>query len=66
MSLDRRGVGDAALPARLAALRADPNAELTVRADQATRYDRFAHTLATIKQAGITRLGFVGHQAMVE
>jgi biopolymer transport protein ExbD len=66
VSLDGVGVSDAALPARLAALRADPNAELTVRTDAQARYDRFAQTLATVKRAGITRLGFVGHQAMLE
>jgi biopolymer transport protein ExbD len=66
VSIDGAAVSDAALPARLAALRADPNAELTVRTDQATRYDRFAQTMAAIRRAGITRLGFVGHQAMLD
>lgn len=66
VSLDGRPVADAALPARLAAIRDDPNAELTVRTDETARYDRFAQTMATIKRAGITRLGFVGHQAMLD
>lgn len=66
VSLDGVGVSDAALPARLAALRDDPHAELTVRTDAQARYDRFAQTLATVKRAGITRLGFVGHQAMLD
>jgi biopolymer transport protein ExbD len=66
VSLDGVGVSDAALPGRLATIHADPNAELTVRTDQAARYDRFAQTMATIKRAGITRLGFVGHQAMID
>lgn len=63
--LDGARVNDAALTARLATIRADPDAELTVRTDEAARYDRFAQTLATVKRAAITRLGFVGHQAMV-
>ena len=66
VSLDGVAIADAALPARLAALHADPNAELTVRTDEGARYNRFAQTLATIRRAGITRLGFVGHQAMLD
>ncbi|RHW18308.1 biopolymer transporter ExbD [Sphingomonas gilva] len=66
VSLDGRPVADAALPARLAAIRDDPNAELTVRTDEAARYDRFAQTMAAIRRAGITRLGFVGHRAMLD
>jgi biopolymer transport protein ExbD len=66
VSLDGVGVSDAALPDRLATLAADPNAELTVRTDEQARYDRFAQTLATVKRAGVTRLGFVGHQTMLD
>lgn len=66
VTLDGAAVDKATLPARLSAIRADPNAELTVRTDEGARYDRFAQTLATVKRAGITRLGFAGHQAMVD
>ena len=66
VTLDGIGVSDAALPARLSAIRADPNAELTVRTDEGARYDRFAQTLAIVKRAGITRLGFVGHERMID
>ena len=31
---------------------------LTVRTDPAARYDDFAQTLAVVKRAGITKLGF--------
>lgn len=65
VTLDGAAVDEATLPARLSAIRADPNAELTVRTDEAASYDRFAKTLTTVKRADITRLGFVGHQAMV-
>lgn len=53
------------LPARLSTVAADPDAALEIAADGASRYDAFAHTLATIKSAGITRLGFVGNERMV-
>lgn len=42
----------------LAALRGDPNAVLVLRGDPEARYERFVETLATVKRAGITRLGF--------
>lgn len=50
------------LRARLAALRADPDAVLQIRADGAARYERFDQTLAVIEGAGITRLGFIGNE----
>ena len=53
------------LPARLATVARDPDAALEIAADGTSRYDVFAHTLATIKAAGITRLGFVGNEQMV-
>jgi biopolymer transport protein ExbD len=66
VSLDGAAISDAALPVRLATLADDPNAELTVRTDEQARYDRFARTMATVSRAGVTRLGFVGHQAMLD
>lgn len=62
LRLDGTPLAPAALPARLAALKADPKAELHVATDPRARYDRFDETLATIKRAGITRLGFVGNE----
>ena len=55
-------IADAALPARLAAMLREPNARLEIRADAAARYERFDQTLAVIKRAGVTRLGFVGNE----
>lgn len=55
-------IADAALPARLAAMLREPNARLEIRADAAARYERFDQTLAVIKRAGVTKLGFVGNE----
>ena len=51
-----------ALKVRLGAVRADPNAQLQIRADAHARYERFDQALAAIKGAGITRLGFIGNE----
>jgi biopolymer transport protein ExbD len=64
LSLDGRAVSDAELPARLKAMRADPQAVLTMRTDPEARYERFDQTLAIVKRAGVTRLGFEGNEAM--
>jgi biopolymer transport protein ExbD len=61
VTLDGAPVADAALPARLAAVKADPNGLLVMRTDPETRYERFDQTLAVVKRAGITRLGFAGN-----
>jgi biopolymer transport protein ExbD len=54
---------DEALPPRLAAFIGDPGQPvLVIAADGEARYDRFDHTLATIKRAGITKLGFAGNE----
>lgn len=46
----------------LKALTADPaKPVLHMRADAETRYERFDQTLAVVKRAGITKLGFVGN-----
>jgi biopolymer transport protein ExbD len=55
-------IPDTALPARLAAMLREPNARLEIRADAAARYERFDQTLAVIKRAGVTKLGFVGNE----
>jgi biopolymer transport protein ExbD len=62
LRLDGGAVDPAALPSRLAALKADPTAELHVNTDPMAHFGRFDETLATIKRAGITRLGFVGNE----
>lgn len=58
LAWDGHAIADADLPGRLAAMQRDPNAELHVAADPSARYERFDQTLATIKLAGVTRLGF--------
>lgn len=58
---DGRTTGLAGLPARLAAFEGQADAQLVIAADGASRYDVFDHVLATVKRAGVTRLGFVGN-----
>lgn len=62
LAWDGAAIADAALPARLAALQREPAADLQIAANAAARYERFDQVLATIKRAGITRLGFVGNE----
>ena len=58
---DGRPLPVAELDARLAAMAADPAAPvLHINADAETRYERFDETLAAVRRAGISRLGFVG------
>jgi|UniRef100_UPI0035CA8C8F biopolymer transport protein ExbD len=61
LAWDGAPLADAALPARLAALQREPAADLQIAAAAAARYGRFDQVLATIKRAGVTRLGFVGN-----
>lgn len=63
LAWDGRAITDAELPALLAATVAS-NATLQLKADEAARYERFATILNTVKRAGVTRLGFVGNEAM--
>ncbi|RJF94294.1 biopolymer transporter ExbD [Sphingomonas cavernae] len=64
---DGQPVSEAALPARLSALTRDPAGPvLHVAADGAARYEIFDRTLATVKQAGITRLGMVGNERYLD
>lgn len=58
LTFDGVAIDEAALPARLAPVVADSEALLTVNAAAESRYDTFDHVLATIKRAGVTRLGF--------
>jgi biopolymer transport protein ExbD len=59
LAFDGRPISEAELPARLAALGADPTAELHFRTDATTRYEDFDRVLAAVKSAGITKLGLV-------
>ena len=60
---DGAPIADATLPARLAAMRDDPDQPvLHMKTEAETRYARFDQTLAEVKRAGITRLGFVGNE----
>lgn len=62
LAWDGVAIGDAALPAKLATFLREPDADLQIAADAAARYERFDQVLATIKRAGVTRLGFVGNE----
>jgi len=61
---DDRAISDAALPATLAAIRDRPDAVLHMNTDPEAQYARFDSVLAVVKRAGITRLGFIGHEAL--
>jgi biopolymer transport protein ExbD len=61
LSLDGVSIAESALPDQLVATMADKDATLTIRADAAARYETFDRVLATVKRAGVTRLGFVGN-----
>ncbi|WP_066721299.1 ExbD/TolR family protein [Sphingomonas pituitosa] len=73
LAIDRDGalfwdgarLADAALPARLAALRTDA-AVLQLQTDPEARYERFDTILAAIKRANIAKLGFVGNQPLAD
>ena len=62
---DRARLADAALPAKLAALRTDA-AVLQLQTDPEARYERFDAILASIKRANIVKLGFVGNQPLAD
>lgn len=62
VSLDGRAVTGGELPGLLAAVRADRQAVLVMKTDPEARYERFVETIAVVKRAGITRLGFEGER----
>lgn len=64
VALDGMSVDADTLATRLTTLRADPRAELRVSTDPLARYDSFAQTLAIVKRAGITRLGFIDNKPL--
>ncbi|AHE56842.1 ExbD/TolR family protein [Sphingomonas sanxanigenens] len=56
-----------ALPAKLAAMKADPaGPKLMMRTDGETPYLRFDQTLSVVDKAGIDRLGFLGNERFAE
>jgi biopolymer transport protein ExbD len=60
---DGEPVGDPTLRARLAAVAASPaEPELHLAVDGEARYERVDEILATIRRAGVTRMGFVGNE----
>ena len=64
---DGRAIGGDQLGARLAALVGDPaHPDLHLQADPEARYERVDQVLAEVKKAGVTRLGFVGQEAMAQ
>lgn len=71
LAIDRQGtlywngatLSDVALPQKLAALH-QSGAALHLQTDPEARYDRFDGVLATVKSAGITKLGFVGNRPL--
>ena len=73
LTLDRAGglawdgaaIAQAELPARLAAMVGEPGEPvLHMATHPEARYERFDQTLATIRQAGVERLGFVGNRPL--
>jgi biopolymer transport protein ExbD len=56
-------IPDAALPEKLASLQ-QSGAALHLQTDPEARYERFDGILATVKRAGITKLGFVGNRPL--
>jgi len=58
---DGVAVPEATLRARLVAMARDPaEPVLHMNAHDETRYERFDEVLATVRRAGVTRMGFVG------
>jgi biopolymer transport protein ExbD len=58
---DGAAIGGSELRQRLQTFAADPSDPvLQMNADPETRYERFDETLAAVRRAGITRLGFTG------
>lgn len=63
LTWDGAPIGEAELPARLAAFRAASRDNvLHYRADPQTRYEDFNRVLADVKRAGVEQLGFVGNE----
>lgn len=65
ISLDGAALSQAELPARLAAIQAGPVSDLLLRTHGEAPYERFDQVMATVKRAGVTRLGMVGNEEFV-
>ena len=65
ITLDGAAISQAELPARLAAIQAGPASDLLLRTDGEAPYERFDEVMATVKRAGVTRLGMVGNDEFV-
>lgn len=65
LSWDGRAIADAQLKPLLEGLAREGSGVLHMQTDPAARYERFDQTLAEVKRANITRLGFIGDAAMV-
>lgn len=63
LSWDGARISDAQLPALLKSV-VGADTALLIKTDEAARYERFDAILAVIKHAGVTKLGFVGHERM--
>ena len=66
LTFDGRSVSDTELPALLTRMQANPASMLRMNPDPQARYDRFDAVLATVKRAGVTRIGFVGGRLLAE
>jgi biopolymer transport protein ExbD len=63
---DGAPIAEARLPARLAQMReSGPLEVLHFRADGESRYEDFDRVMATVKRAGIKRLGLIGNERFV-
>jgi biopolymer transport protein ExbD len=64
---DGAAIAEAELPARLDGLMAThpDDGVVELQAEGGTRYEAFDRVLATVKRAGIERLGFVGNERFV-
>ena len=63
LSWDGRSISETELPGLLASAVAGGGV-LRVKTDELARYDRFHEVMAKVRSAGVTRLGFVGNEAM--
>jgi biopolymer transport protein ExbD len=64
---DGTAIAEAALPGKLDGLMAThpDDGMLELQAEAGTRYEAFDQVLATVKRAGVERLGFVGNERFV-
>jgi biopolymer transport protein ExbD len=65
ISLNGQPLTLADLRPTLEAIRNEPGSTVLLRTDGETPYDRFDHVMATVKRAGITRLGMSGNERFV-